>query len=180
MAVRCHLARQQRQTSRNVTQTKADYRPTYVSSVAELNDRPAVRFGGTDSLLSSPTFNPAIPFTIFGVGALPGKNPQAKFCCQQWFTGGNHRIAFGVAIGPYAPANSFWAWVQSERCTYGVNDSFNTDWHIHAYVVADANSMNWRWYYDGVLTGTAPHSEDPARTFDRDRRGRFERYERRR
>ena len=147
----------------DVAQPTAANQPIYVAKLPGISNKPAVRFGGSDFLLSASNFKPNLPWSVFGVVRTAGKNP-AGCGFQQWLSGGNNTIAFGVATaGVSDPKFSFLAWAPSRNCTYGVAHSLNNDWHIHAYIIPDGDNTHWQWYYDGRLTGAVGLTGDRAR-----------------
>ena len=141
------------------TMSETTNRPTYVASA--VNGRPALRFDGANDRLSGTLDTGAAagvqplstPFTIFGVTKYtPGGANQV----QGWFGGGTGRVAFGNYNGtsnPSYPNSTFWAWTPSQLSTYGLENSLNANWNVHAYSIPDASEANWTWHLNGSPTG---------------------------
>ena len=143
----------------HVTQATATSQPTYIAAEPTMANQAVLRCDGGDVLAGILDTDPdtagvqalGSPFTVIGVTKY-----TAAANAHAWFGGGMYKVAFGSGVYPTTiPKNSFWAWTPWAQSTYGLENSLDTDWHIHQYVLPSMTETNWTWYLDGLITGGA-------------------------
>jgi hypothetical protein len=136
--------------------------PIYVSGAKSgLNNMPVVRFKGKEMLCGILDVDPRTPgvqplktpFTLLSV--VKNAERGGNYVVRGYFGGGRTRMAFGMNhLSSHAPNDSFWAWTPGELSTYGQANSIDAKWNIHGYLVPDMIHSHWRWYRNGVVTGS--------------------------
>ena len=142
------------QGSNNATQTVQARQPKIYDSVTGVvleNGKHAVSFTKTSSQFLNISTGFALPIFISSVV----KANIASNDIGGYFGQGTNRVAFGASKVAFNPLNSFWAWTPNQSCTYGLLNSLDTNQHLHTYYIPDATETNWKWYFDGVDTGSA-------------------------
>jgi len=135
--------------------------PAYIAGASsDLNNMPVVRFKGREWLrgildVDAQTLGVQTlrtPFTLLSV--VKNADAGTDLVNRGYLGGGGARMAFGLGRVLYGPKNSFWAWAPGQLDTYGQDNSLNTAWNIHAYVISDLTPHRWTWYLNGKPTGS--------------------------